>query len=248
MNLGILTTVHGRWELSYKCIRWHQEFGHVIVGIDIKDWPPEKYYWSTRGEDKYCTITCWDWDGYSGLTDKWIRASKEALYTGDLDGVLIVGSDDFCNAAYIYRGISMLENGHDFVSPSGIYFYDQPTGRACFLNTDGCGAGRFLSKRALEATDYAPWQPGRNDNVDHGQTIVLEAAGIQQSFLACTIDDDHALLDIKTGDNIWAFDDVYYAGRRKRKNGHVIDVSVEHLQERFQGLDVWQSSLDEAKS
>lgn len=174
----------------------------------------------------------WDYVEYSNdwLTDKWI-AGVQTMRDDDLDALMIVGSDDLVNRSFIKDSVELVKEGIDYTSPNGLFFYDLKRHKSLFLPAARIGAGRTLSRRALDAVDWAPWQRKMRKSVDYGQTLVLEEAGFTEHLLDMDYNlHDRAILDIKSSVNIWDF-------ARMEANPVSVPVESELLFKRFPGLD-----------
>lgn len=154
------------------------------------------------------------------LSDKW-NAAAEALRDRNVDAMMIFGSDDFLNAAFIGSAVDAVRSGADYVMPKSLYFYDAPTREAIYCHGVGrVGGGRTLSRRILRACLYEPWERGYMKNIDGCMDRRLVELGHKQPDV--TLDDIRGagalLLGVKTRQNMHAF-----AKMKAGLQGEVID-------------------------
>ena len=140
------------------------------------------------------------------------RAAAEARAL-EVEGLIVIGSDDVVNAGWIEAMAGELAHGVDVSGPSGVPFFQTVGDDAGRLGV-GCeirglghplarcarpmaswGAGRIYSRRLLEALDWAPWSPARNRGLDASAwtraELALpgfEATAIEPTPRACFVD------------------------------------------------------------
>lgn len=200
----------------------------------------------TSPEDPYADT--YDYTGWhrveytnASVSDKH-TAGMKALKDTDVTGCFVLGSDDFMNDRYVEE-VKKLNKDHVMIN--GMYFYDEATYRAAFLREAYCGAGRYISRKALEAMNFVGWPNKRNKSLDHSQTRLLENAGFGATMLKCTVDDDFGIVDVKSAEkqNIWSYDRIMRSkasGSKEWKpdsNALAIRVDKKHLDRLFEGWD-----------
>lgn len=143
----------------------------------------------------------------SPLTEKW-NAGVASLRDDDIDALVIVGSDDLLTRAYLERACDMISDGRDYVSATGLYFFEAHKRQALYTSdpTIRIGAGRVVSREALERLDYKLWPLRLDRAVDNSQHLHFAKHGFDLSYLDTSRDSDAALVDIKTRANIWSFE------------------------------------------
>lgn len=166
MRLGLVTCVWGRtrllkaflrhWEkLRIEGVRWRR------VAVVSQEDPSEALNVVRRRRFQMVEHP----NDY--LSDKF-NAGFKAL-RGKVDAVIVVGSDDFANPAYVAALIQAYRDGHSVVVPDGLYVCDLPTRRALYLRGRRIGVGRLLSSQVLDAASWEPY-PSRqgyvNGNMD----------------------------------------------------------------------------------
>jgi hypothetical protein len=125
----------------------------------------------------------------------------EVLKLKQLDGVMIVGSDDLISP-YVFRELEKQEPY--YMEIGGCHFFESQTGRMRFIHNFNCGAGKYFSRAFL---DICEWQPYENDalaNVDKGPRRFLKSGErtIWQSSKT-----EPFCIDIKTAkENMWDFE------------------------------------------
>ena len=134
-----------------------------------------------------------------------------ALARGRGCPVMILPSDDFVHPEYV---ASALASGADYVFPASCGIYDQATGRAVVMRWDGgdglvYGAGRVVSSRLLDVVGEL-WTPSRMKGLDTDSHCTI----ISKGFRAVAVDVGHGvcLTDVKSGTNLWGFDQVAARG------------------------------------
>lgn len=160
------------------------------------------------------------------ISDKW-NAAARALRAFDVDAMMIFGSDDFLNAAFIRAAIDRIRAGAAYVMPKSCYFYDVGLREAIYCRVIGrVGGGRTLARRVLDAVQFRPWEPGANRGIDGAMDRRLRAV-LGEEKPDATIDDiaeiGGLLLDIKSGEglNMQPYD------RMKRGlQGEVVDAAA----------------------
>lgn len=136
------------------------------------------------------------------LSDKWNTAVR--ALRGRVDGVMIVGSDDLCDADYVFRAVRAIRTGTGLVYSSGCVFVDTATGRAIRNHPPRLGAGRVISARLLDTADWAPWPPGISIRLDAGMDERLrEARAVMRREVRVA---KGLVVDLKSGVNLWPFD------------------------------------------
>ena len=126
------------------------------------------------------------------------------------DGVLMLGSDDFIDEAYLRAAVEALQAGIDIWGVADIYFYRPDT--KAMIHWPGypassprygepIGAGRMLSRKFLDACDWAPWAPNQSAAMDFSMMETFKSlAGL--TLGTTTLASIGAFMcDVKTGTN-----------------------------------------------
>lgn len=215
-RIGILTTIWGRPELTQTFLDYYNRFAfaeRVCVTSPEDDTADDLDYtgW-TRVEHQN-----------EPLSEKW-NAGLRKFRRARVDGVMILGSDDFINYEYLERVLSMQVEAAQI---NGCYFYDQHTGKSMFLSQATVGAGRYLSRAALEKTKFRAWPDGASTMMDWNQTEFLRKYGIEFTTIHNEQRDKFGILDVKSGTNKWHYDHI-------EAKGDTVPVSKEELLKKFE--------------
>lgn len=119
----------------------------------------------------------------------------------DWDYVVTLGSDDIIKESLLDLYTS---TDQDILITDKIHFIEISTGRAALLTRGRIGAGRRISRRAIERCGYKLWTDTRNQSLDMDSNAAL----IRSGFACVEINTAPHIIDLKTGTNIWSFDHV----------------------------------------
>jgi len=128
----------------------------------------------------------------------WIGAANRRV-----DGVVVINSDTFMSRVSL-AAIANLGAWHDYLEPERIHIYDLEQGRAMRITAPRIGAGRWISLKAMKRCEWMPWTPGRTKRMDAAQRTRMESFGFELRRWT----DTGMIVDVKTGENIWSYDDV----------------------------------------
>jgi len=162
MRLGLLTLLWKRPRLSRIVLSYYN--GLDLGGIELV-----KHAVGSEGDKSRVVAedSGWRYSEHPNqpFTDKW-NAAMSPFKEWDVEGVMIIGSDNLHNPEYFYMVKTLLEGGMDSIRIYSHYNLDVFTRRMyCFRNRT-IGTGRTLSSRLLEAVDWNPWRPGKRRNAD----------------------------------------------------------------------------------
>ena len=149
-------------------------------------------------------------------SDKFNAGYKEFQDNKNLDGVLLVGSDDVCTAEYIIGAVRMLLQGHNIVMATGLHFYNLEGGASFHIPVKSMGAFSLISRGLLEGLNFSPMDPGHNEGADktlHNQIAKRIGHGaVQRGFVSVEPDGNLSVcVDIKSrgedghSANVWSF-------------------------------------------
>ena len=130
---------------------------------------------------------------------QWFRDKK-------IDFILIIGSDDLMNVKLIETMCNHYAAGKHSVSLEEFYILDD----------DGChyaqrgfpGAGKMLSKSALEKCHYSAWPFDVERKLDGALTNRMIGLGIHNKYIKDCAEKGIVLVDVKTSDNMWSLADL----------------------------------------
>lgn len=207
MRIALLTAVWGRSRLARMVL---QHNGSIEVsGVDIVN--VAVYSRQDPEAHRMIDVAGWHYIQYPNrpLSNKW-NAGCAFIRKLHVDAMMIFGSDDFLNAAYLEAVVDTLKSGAHYVMPHSMYFYHAPSRQAIYcMNIGRVGGGRTLSRHLLGRMDYQPWEPGYMRNIDGAMDRRLIAVGHKHPD--GTVDDirEHSalLMGVKTqdSDNLHSF-------------------------------------------
>lgn len=201
MKLSLLTAIWGRPRLTEMFLDYYNGVDSLdlrvgVISNDQDAIDPTTRWWSTDHAN-------------NPLSDKWQHGIENVGADGDMDAVIIAGSDDFLTPQYIEACRYLIERGADLIQLDGAYFLNAETGDMIWSNAISMGMGRCISRRLLDRLDWQLWPEGLNQGLDgammqrihelDGVNIVKLKAGKRHGIVG---------LDVKTGENIWSFDHV----------------------------------------
>jgi len=138
------------------------------------------------------------------------------------DAVMIVGSDDLITEDWVRQARLYLKKGYDHLYGRDFHFYDTQTGTLTYMAQCLPGAGRFVSARALEQLNWAPWPDGSMRYLDSGfNARIARLTGLKTVKMRNVIG-----LDIKTRTNLWQVDERGLAGSH---GGHIAVRQMHHV-------------------
>lgn len=156
----------------------------------------------------------WQFFEHENITsDRFNRGCEIALEDRTVDGVLIVGSDDFMSPALLDAMVREFCRGYDFVGLDGVYWYELESGLCRYtpmVGVDGhpgcLGAGRLLSRELLEQLGGRPYRPGLTSKIDTSMCDRMRGLDEWASGTVVHVDDVKCIVDVKSAEgNIWPF-------------------------------------------
>lgn len=214
MRLAIITGFWQREEVTrefcahYRALRYELsgEVSLDLVAAHSQDWEYlraiDSSYWVTPKVAN------------RPLAAKFNRACERAgEWEERSDGVILTGSDDFMDAAYVRWCAEQLATGYDMGGALDIHFYRRTTGEAIHWpgysgarEGEPIGAGRFMSARMLDRVDWRPWPEVGDRGLDGALWERMKV--VHARTTAATLAEiGGKLVDVKDGDNItdwWA--------------------------------------------
>ena len=193
MNVGVLTLVHGRRRLTRLLARYYTTLrtSHTLVPVAVASFTDE---WATDAMPGWMVL----YASNEWLTDKW-QVGAQAMREIGVDFMLVVGSDDFADRAYIDEAVA---RDVPYIIPDGLHYYDTATRRCIYREHYRSGAGRVLRSDLLDDCDWRPWQ-SRSNTPDAAMNKMIEPrTGWPTHRKTCELG---AVLDVKTEQNMWSF-------------------------------------------
>ena len=134
------------------------------------------------------------------LSNKW-NAGAKWIQNTNYDAVIFLGSDDVLSIK-AERSIKKALKEYDLVGFEDIVIWDRikKTGKywpgyTNHRKGEPAGAGRAITRQALEKLHYQPWQPGLNSSLDFSFWERSKKAGLKTNLL--NIKEHGLLIDIK---------------------------------------------------
>jgi len=144
------------------------------------------------------------------ISNKFIRAAQSAMVSHKPSHLLVLGSDDFVDDAFIRRYLELLE--YDIVGILDCYFYNTKSketaywcGYTNFRKGETVGMGRMLSKNVYEKLRGRLWPAGMNSGLDY--TMMQRLKKVKDlKYKKLSMNDGLVAVDIKGEGNITRFD------------------------------------------
>lgn len=205
MNLGLLTCIWGRPRLTELVLRYYEKLDideYVAAVSENRIHEEREPYWHFPYFDN------------DPLSNKWNNGIN-FMEASDIDGIMIVGSDDLVTPSYIEAAKYLLEQGADYIFLPSLYFYNLKDGRMHYCLAERLGLGRVLSRRLLDMLDWKPWPDGMNKGLDGamwGKIKELKEVNIVKLDLQTCKKLGIAAMDIKgSEENLWGYDESVYS-------------------------------------
>jgi len=134
------------------------------------------------------------------VSNKHLKLSEKAKEL-DVDGVVLMGSDDIVNDEYWDFIYSLSADEESLIGLKDFYFYDVESKELAYWGgyrngKQTAGAGRFFSRKVLEQVDWKLWRRGLNKGLDSSTNKILKAKEIGEK--SYTMDETNAfLVDVK---------------------------------------------------
>ena len=206
MKIVVLVTVWRRLPLARAVIENIMRLGLtpfvVLSSEDVAEMTP----WLTGLGVDWCVapnhpVSCKHQLGLSVL--------RRTELGGTADAVMLLGSDDFVNAAYVSEVASRLESSR-FIGVEDVWMFGVGTG--CLGYWGGpmalkgvpipVGAGRVWRRDFLDECDWILWPEAKDSGLDSMCSRLLIGRGEPCDLFRLGIDGDVAIVDVKSGFNI----------------------------------------------
>lgn len=218
-KLAILTPFWRRYELSSKMMRHtHAVALEVSDSVDIE-------LVGVISEQKYvgmCSRYGWR-QTWAENEPRPSKNHKALAWIGNYlkpDGVLVLGSDDFADAAYLRAAIDAMKRGVDLWGVRDIVFENGKTGERVHWqgypedsprHGETIGAGRMLSRKFLDACGWAPWDGATSASMDGAMMRTFNArqkASRLRSESTTLAEIGAQLVDVKTDESLTGWERV----------------------------------------
>lgn len=162
----------------------------------------------SRTEDHQVVTACgypsvWYPNDYLGA--KWNHGLK-SIQNEEWDFMVTLGSDDIIKTSLL-EFYSKHPHDHVLITDK-IYFIDIRDGRSSLITRARIGAGRRISREAVERCNYRLWTDTMNKSLDRDSNGALQNAGLGT---AETRTEAH-VTGLKSDMNIWAYDHTIRSG------------------------------------
>ena len=157
-KLAIITALHERYRLTSIFLHYYAHvlnvpgvIVHLLCAVTTNEYKMRDLLSNYLQWERVYTVN-------SPLTYKF-AANMEGVKKFNPDAMLILGSDDFVDADFIYEGLEKCEET-GFAGTNEVHYLDYGTEsmiRQWSIDGRPVGAGRFLSKRLLKELDWMPW-------------------------------------------------------------------------------------------
>lgn len=180
-----------RPEITRICLNNIKRFGHGILCIV-----------STHEDANLCNElgVNYLWHENQPLGKKW----NYGLFMSqkmEWDYLITLGSDDIVKESLFDW---YAKSNQDVMIMDKIHFIDVNDGRANIVTRARIGAGRRISRRAIDRCNYKLWTDGRNKSLDMDSNGALNRAG----FATVESNTNPHILGLKSDTNIWGFNHV----------------------------------------
>lgn len=139
------------------------------------------------------------------VSDK-LNKGMQAFASAGVDAVVVTDSDDLLNAAYFEHVAGKIAEGNELIELRGIYFYSAITDDLVYADAWSTGVGRCFSSSLLRRRRWTGWQPGMNKMLNSGQQVPLIQWANPRAWVPDLRKTEIRVVDIKTGHNIWTFE------------------------------------------
>lgn len=219
MRLVIQTPFWKRYELSSQMMRHTHTLALEVsdrIDVELVAVISEQKYVGMAA--RYGWRSTWAENGHLGT-----KGNHGMAWTGTTlypDGVLMLGSDDFADAAYVRAAGDALQRGVDLWGVRDIVFENGTTGQRVHWQGypqgsgregETLGAGRMLSRKFLDACQWAPWQADQSRAMDASMLATFDrlAKGCGLRHEATELEAIGAqLVDVKTDESLTSWDAV----------------------------------------
>lgn len=227
LRLAIITAIHGRHRVVEAMLRHH-----VRLAAQVADCCELSVVAVMSPSDAAALFPVCDelgilrsaWQN-NPVSRKWQGALTLARHMLNPDAVMVVGSDDFINEAYLRHAVARLKSGVQGCGPDSVWFYSIPGGPLGLWRGPmtierspehsvalPAGAGRVLSRGLLDALEWQLWDFDRDTALDtHSSRRIIERTNSSMSIIRMDSVPGAAIVDCKNGCNIHAWSAIPYS-------------------------------------
>lgn len=207
MNLGILTLIHGREQLTRKVCDYYARIISKCslngVHLDLTAAASLEDTWAMH-------IPAWKvrFIQNQPLTDKW-HFGLQYFKERDVDAVMIIGSDNIVHWSTLCLAAELCTEANPYWMPAGIFYVNDKDGRLMGGNEKDvqiiyrafrrCGAGRILHRSLIDKLEWRLWKLGHTAGTDGAMDKVVEDVEMPKRY-------GGTVVDIKTDVNMWSYE------------------------------------------
>jgi len=225
MKIAAISAAHGRHAVNRVWCKHMATLGFDSVHVSITT------------DDYVLAQNCIDFGHGFAMVDnaplstKFNTALSIAMLT-DADRIAIIPDDDFISPAWVEVARN---TEHDYIIPHACGVVDLPTKRAYAIVkgvTRGMrfGAGRVVSRKAVERCGGTLWPPAINRGLDTASHQCLLAHGVHLTMVTTK---GIPITDVKTKDNLWPFNTWQNGSQDITAEEALHMLSPEHLAELY---------------
>lgn len=143
----------------------------------------------------------------NGFLSEKLNAGLYAFRDVGYDAYIKMDSDTFTCRAFFQRARALVEQGARYVIPDSVYFLDAATSECLYVRCRKTGVGRIVHRDLLVEKDFRPYQRGVHLGTDGALCRGLGRTAAFRSLVDIRAK-GITILDVKTGTNMWSFDEV----------------------------------------
>ena len=202
MTVAVVTPIYNREALTEKFLDYSTVWRNKLDERGIDTFPIAVISNETDGRlaERYKWTTLWHQN--NPLSDK-ANVGFLAASLFDVDGALKLDSDDFPSVDFLLSYLDLCADVN-FGHVRYLYVYDRPTRRCAGKEFSRVGSCRWLSRKALEACEWEPYETGLNNRLDGSMDRRLRGLGFEREEVRI----DSPLITVKDGSNIWPYEEV----------------------------------------
>lgn len=205
--LVAISAAHGRHALTRLWAEHTASLGFDAVVVCLDGWARSGVA-TTDEADNSLTCAAWEfiavYEPNDPLAGKFNAALKSAMELG-ATRIMILPSDDFVSQEWVDVA---RHSTADYIVPHACGVYSPPEEKAYVITKNSLtgslrfGAGRVISRHAVDAVGGELWTPTINRGLDTASHHRLMAAGITAAVVPTS---SIPITDVKTAENIWPF-------------------------------------------
>lgn len=215
IKIAVITCMHGRPQITEVFLR-----GLAYTRSSVSHWADLRTFAAItapiRPEDQRNADLCREYGVTALETDnfpvghKWNQAIELAK-DYPFDYALIMGSDDLIAPELLTAYQAPMLEGVPFIGVKDLFFVNSADGRAVYFSYPHqgpdkdrtVGAGRVISRAAIEKANWILWPPTKNNSLDMFCDARMDMLEIERTYLPTH---RAMLIDLKSPANMWDFE------------------------------------------